>query len=81
MNGKIPLFNPLSRQFSREWLDDNNQSHTLVMEPIAITYFTPPQARFIVKHLTDAVMASRSLNDINNVAERKEIIEQIKVKI
>ena len=79
MREKIPLFNPLSKQFSYDWRDDKNETHTLVMEPISITYFNKPQADFMVKHLTDAVMAARKLNGINNKAEIIEIIKQIRV--
>ena len=75
----VGLFNPLSKEFNFEWKDDENQVHTLSLPPVDITYFTPPQARFLLKHLTDAVMAERGLNGINNVAEIKEIIKQIQV--
>lgn len=77
----VPLFNPLAKSFEFEWKDDNNDVHTLSLDPISITYFTKPQAHFMLKHLTDAVMAERGLNGINNVEEIKEIIKQIQVII
>lgn len=78
---KVPLFNPLNTIFSYEWFDDKNIKYTLTMDPIAITYFTKPQADFMVKHLTDEIMNKRKLNGINHVDEMKEIINQIRVKL
>ena len=77
----IPLLNPLSHTFSYDWKDDENVVHKLVMEPVQITYFTSPQAEFMVKHLTDAVMAARKLNGINHIAEIEEIKKEIRVTI
>ena len=79
ISNKVGLFNPLSSSFSYEWFDDENVSHILTMEPISITYFTPSQATFMIKHLTDEVMNKRKLNGINNKAEMEAIIKQIKV--
>lgn len=77
----VPLLNPLSKEVSFEWKDDENMSHNLVIGPLEIVYFTEPQARFMLKHITDAVMNEKKLNGINNVSEIEEIIKQIKVTI
>ncbi len=77
----VPLFNPLSTTFSYDWKGDNNETHTLVMNPISITYFEPSQADFMVKHLTDEIMNKREINPINNKREVDEIIKRIRVII
>ncbi len=78
---RIPLFNPLSDPFDVEWLDDTNTPHALHMDPIAITYFTESQSKFMIKRLTDAVMNDRKLNGINHQKELKEIKNQILVDL
>ncbi len=77
----VPLFNPLSSSFSYDWRDDSNITHTLVMDPISVSYFTLPQAEFMIKHLTDEIMNRRKLNGINHKGQIEEIIKQIRVII
>jgi len=78
---KVPLFNPLSHTFTYDWKDDKNEVHTLIMEPISIEYFEPSQVDFIVRHLADEVMNKKKYNGINHAHKRKEIEEQIRVKV
>lgn len=78
----VPLLNPsLKNKYSFEWKDDNNNVNVLSIDPGEIIYFTPPQAVFMMKHLTDAIMAEKGYNGINNVAEMNEIQKQIKVTL
>lgn len=78
---KIPLFNPLNSTFAYDWKDDNNEVHTLTMDPISIEYFEASQVDFMVKHLADEVMNKNNYNGINHADKRKEIEEQIRVKV
>lgn len=78
---KTALFNPLSSEFSYEWLDDNNTPHLLVMPPISISYFTKEQAPFMLKHLTDEVMHQRGINPINNAQEVLDLKNELLVNL
>jgi len=76
----IAIFNPLSHDFTCEWLDDNNKPHNLTIKSIDIGYFPPHQARFMANRLTYQIMAERGY-DKNTEIQRNEIMNEILVKI
>ena len=55
----FPLYNPLSRQVSFDWNDDNDMIHTITFDPIAITYVPINQYEFCKGRLADAVWIDR----------------------
>lgn len=77
---RVALFNPLSSDFSYEWLDDENKKHTLTMNSREITYFPEPQAKFMMKHLADAIIHQRGVRT-NHEDEYKAILKEIQVEI
>lgn len=70
-----PLYNPLSDKFVYDWLDDNNKSHTLVIEALSIGYFPQNQYDFMKKHLYDAVFHDNG--DYSKPDAEKERINKI----
>ena len=80
MDKKIALFNPLSSDFSYTWLDDNNTPINLTIPAISIEYFTPPQANFMAKHLSDEIMNRRGYAK-NTEEQRNEILKEIYAKV
>jgi len=75
---QIPLFNPLSDDFTFEWKDDTNTLHTFTMRPLEITYFDKPIADFMARHLCDAVYHIRG-QKTNAVDDMKAIMGEIHV--
>jgi hypothetical protein len=74
---KIPLFNPLARDFEYSWLDDNNTKHQLLMKSYDITYFTSSQADFMAKHLADEILHEEGIKT-NAQDDLKKILKRIK---
>ena len=76
MDNKTPLYNPLDDSFSYKWYDDFHKPHLLSMPAGKVSYFSPSQAKFMTKHLTDAIIEQRKINPIL-VNEREKIIHEI----
>lgn len=70
------LFNPLSKDFSFEWLDDNNNPHVLVIKSQEIGRFPPHQYEFMRRHLADEILHIRELNPYK-ADTMKEIYKEI----
>ena len=73
---KIPLYNPLLHDFTFEYLDDANVAHIYMMRPMELTYFDPPVARFMQKHLADAIYNERGPKK-NSEDDLKQIYKEI----
>ncbi len=74
-----PLYNPLKSDFSWEYKDEDNQTHTAVLPAMDITYFPTWLADVLVIHLADAVYDLRGpkQNHELDIAEIKKEIEEI----
>lgn len=75
---QIPLFNPLSEDFSYIYKDDMDVPHTYTMRALEISFFDPPVARFMAKHLSDAVYHKRG-QKLNHDDDIQEILKEIEV--
>lgn len=80
-NKKVPLFNPLKKDFEYEWLDSNNTPHILSIPAREIAYFDHIHVDFMVKHLSDAVYNEREHHKSNASMEYEEIIKEIRVNV
>lgn len=75
---EILINNPLDRDFSIQWLDDENVAHTLALRSREALYFPRVQGEFLAKHLSDAVYNSRKAKS-NTSEQYAEIMKEIKL--
>lgn len=79
-NELVPIFNPMSHDFSYPWKDDSNTEHILFVPSINIVYFPRYQADFMAKHLADEIINERGYAK-DKEKQRKEVLSQIYVTI
>lgn len=77
---KVSIFNPLTTDFSYEWLDDFNKKHILTIPAMQIKQFNESQGRFVAKHLADCVLNERGTKT-NTEDELKKILKIIYVDV
>lgn len=72
------LFNPLTEDFTYEWLDDSNKLWTFTIPALDTAEFPEPVARFMEKHLADklAIKADYKPNAEDAIAKA---LQQIRV--
>lgn len=71
-----PLYNPLKRDFSIVWLDDENKPHTLTIKSWEIAYFPPYQTMYMANAIADELMNNLK-SRTNAIDDRKEIMSKI----
>lgn len=74
------LFNPLSYDFSYKWLDDYDKSHILTIRSREVVYFDESRFRFMLKHLSDAVLEDRGGPRTNWEDDIAKVKEEITIK-
>jgi hypothetical protein len=77
---RIPLYNPLKKTFSIEWVNEKDEKVILTIPPREIAYFNPAEARYVRKHLADEVYNSRPKIP-NSELQYQEIYNEIDVKL
>ena len=75
-----PLYNPLSRPVEFEWNDDQDQTHTITLDAVAITYVPENQYEFSKKRLADAVWIDRGAK-VGHDEYMPGILKEITVEI
>lgn len=78
IHGKIPLYNPLDHDFEDTLLNDANEEVRYTLPSHDISYFEPPIAHVIEKHLITAVTNERNL-DFRDGEEIIKIEKEVKV--
>jgi hypothetical protein len=74
------LFNPLENDFSYEWFDDKNKSHTLKLPSLTITDLPDIQGTFMLKHLSDEVLNKRWTKGFSTDHQLEEIKKEILIQ-
>jgi hypothetical protein len=73
---KIGVYNPMTEDFEYLWKDDNNKPHILKIPANQFVYFNESQGKYMIKHLSDAIMNKEGY-ECNPELQRKRIIELI----
>ena len=79
-NKQISLFNPLSKEFTQELLNDKNEPVIYTMPSYQISYFEPHIAFLMEKHLANAVADERDAPLYDRLTDLKEIRKEIRVE-
>ena len=74
------LFNPLTSDFSYEWLDDKNKSHLLKLPSLTITELPDDQGTFMLKHLADEVLNIRYTKSLGTDYQLEQIKKEILIQ-
>lgn len=74
----LSLFNPLNKDVTFEFRDDDNTPEIVVMRSLQLSTFPTYKANIAKKHLIDAIVNERKLG-IVSAEERSEIEKEIQV--
>ena len=73
------IFNPLTSDFSYEWLDDTDCIHLITLRAMDFTELSEEQAPFIARHLADKIYQERGSTKMDREEQMKKILEEINV--